>query len=87
MRIMMRMRTTLTIDDDLLQQARQRALAAGRTFGDVINQALRRGLSSAPEVGPSRVSESTIVYGDPGEVFPEVPADEDLAWLRQKANL
>lgn len=86
---MMRMRTTLTIDDDLLQQARQRALSAGRTFGDVVNQALRRGLSVAEEKSVNRVSESTIMYGDPKSPAPDLlqSTDDELAWLRQKAQV
>jgi Bacterial antitoxin of type II TA system, VapB len=35
------MRTTVTIDDDLLRQARARALATASTLGGVVEDALR----------------------------------------------
>lgn len=38
------MRTTLTIDDDLVQEMKQRAHEMGSPFKDVVNQALRAGL-------------------------------------------
>jgi hypothetical protein len=34
-------RTTVTIDDELLKRARQRALQSGRTLGSVVEDALR----------------------------------------------
>ncbi len=39
------MRTTLTIDDDILALARARAEAEGRSIGDVISELARRGLT------------------------------------------
>lgn len=41
------MRTTLTIDDALLRQLRQRALDTGKTFKQVVNDTLQAGLSQA----------------------------------------
>jgi hypothetical protein len=41
------MRTTLTIDDALLRQLRQRALDSGRPFKQVVNDTLRAGLNQA----------------------------------------
>jgi hypothetical protein len=41
------MRTTLTIDDALLRQLRQRALDMGKPFKQVVNDTLRAGLSQA----------------------------------------
>ncbi|MFM7266051.1 MAG: hypothetical protein ACKOZW_10785 [Cyanobium sp.] len=38
------MRTTLTIDDDLLRQLRQKALDSGTPFKQVVNTMLRAGL-------------------------------------------
>ena len=35
------MRTTVTIDDDLLKQAKREALERGQTLGEVIEDALR----------------------------------------------
>ena len=40
------MRTTLTIDDALLRQLRQKALDSGKPFKQVVNEALRAGLNS-----------------------------------------
>ncbi|MCP9881762.1 hypothetical protein KBY65_04615 [Cyanobium sp. Alchichica 3B3-8F6] len=44
------MRTTLTIDDRLLRQLRQKALDSGRPFKQVVNEVLQAGLN-APPVG------------------------------------
>ncbi len=38
------MRTTLTLDDDLFMALNERARATGRTFKDVVNEVIRRGL-------------------------------------------
>jgi hypothetical protein len=43
---MMLMRTTLTLDDDVLRTARRRAAAEERPLKDVINEALRLGLNA-----------------------------------------
>jgi hypothetical protein len=42
---MMRMRTTMTLDDDVLRAARRRAREQDRPLKDVINEALRQGLA------------------------------------------
>jgi hypothetical protein len=39
------MRTTLTLDDDVLKAARRRAREQDRPLKDVINEALRQGLA------------------------------------------
>ena len=41
------MRTTLTIDDALLRQLRQKALDTGKTFKQVVHDTLQAGLSQA----------------------------------------
>ena len=41
------MRTTLTLDDDLFMALNERARSTGRTFKEVVNDALRRGLFEA----------------------------------------
>jgi hypothetical protein len=46
---MMLMRTTLTLDDDVLEAARRRAREQDRPLKDVINEALRQGLAMADE--------------------------------------
>lgn len=49
---MMLMRTTLTLDDDVLKIARRLAAAEDRTLKDVINDALRLGLTAAGRARP-----------------------------------
>ncbi len=46
------MRTTLTIDDALLRQLRQKALDTGKPFKQVVNDTLRLGLTQT--TGPQR---------------------------------
>lgn len=43
------MRTTLTIDDDIVAALKARARRLDCTFKQVVNDALRRGLSESPE--------------------------------------
>ncbi len=81
------MRTTLTVDDDLLRLAKQRAASLHIPVVEVINRALRKGLLDDQ---PSRVAEATVVYrAEPGPV-PDLSAwserldDEEL---RRKAGL
>ncbi|MEI6030610.1 MAG: hypothetical protein WCQ20_05515 [Synechococcaceae cyanobacterium ELA739] len=40
------MRTTLTIDDGLLRQLRQKALDSGKPFKQVVNETLQAGLNA-----------------------------------------
>lgn len=53
------MRTTLTLDDDLAESLKKRARATGRSFKTVVNEVIRRGLSTGaeplPELEPFRV--------------------------------
>jgi hypothetical protein len=42
------MRTTLTIDDDVLSAAREMAVSQNRTVGEVISSLARQGLTPAP---------------------------------------
>ena len=44
----MRRRTTLRIDDDVLRETREIAKREGRTFTDVLNEAVRAGLENDP---------------------------------------
>ena len=43
----MSQRTTLTLDDDVMTRLKAEARRTGRPLKDVVNDALRRGLSSA----------------------------------------
>ena len=40
------MRTTLTIDDDIAFALKDRARATGRSFEDVVNEVMRRGIAA-----------------------------------------
>ncbi len=55
------MRTTLDIDDDVLQAAKERARREHKTAGQVVSELLRQALT-APRP-PSRVQEPKPVYG------------------------
>lgn len=66
------MRTTLVIDDELLRQAKRRAAEQKLTVSDVVNEALRQSLGRQPPVpGPF----SLITYGDPGSPVRHEPID------------
>ena len=43
------MRTTLQIDDDVLEASRSLAEAEGRTLGQVVSRLARRGLAPRPQ--------------------------------------
>jgi len=43
------MRTTLMIEDDVLEAARSLAEAAGKSLGEVISELARRGLAPQPQ--------------------------------------
>jgi hypothetical protein len=45
------MRTTLDIDDDILQAAKELARAEKKTAGQVLSELARRGLTQAPASG------------------------------------
>ena len=53
------MRTTLTLDEDLAKRLKELARQGGRSFKEVMNDVIRRGLSSCEsqvgDVGPFRV--------------------------------
>jgi hypothetical protein len=43
------MRTTVTIDDDVLEAARSLSRAEGKSLGEVISELARRGLAPRPQ--------------------------------------
>ena len=53
------MRTTLTLDDDLAAELHRRARETGRPFKDVVNEALRAGLTTGP-APRAEISHSTV---------------------------
>ena len=48
------MRTTLTIDDDLAAALKMSARRSGRSFKAIVNEAIRRGLSTGEKPASSR---------------------------------
>jgi hypothetical protein len=59
------MRTTLTIDDALLRQLRQKALDSGKPFKQVVNETLRAGLERPAPVARRRYVCPTFAMGEP----------------------
>lgn len=57
------MRTTVTIEDDLLRQAKQRALERGTTLSDVVSEALRVALSERPRKSRPKIRLITAGHG------------------------
>lgn len=49
-----RMRTTITLATDVFEEARRAAGNSGRSFKDVVNDALRLGLTSMKESQPAK---------------------------------
>jgi hypothetical protein len=55
------MRTTLDIDNDVLQAAKERARREGKTIGQVISDLARKALSAVTE--PSAARAPKAIYG------------------------
>jgi Arc/MetJ family transcription regulator len=67
------MRTTLVLDDDLVQEARHRAVDKQITLSEYVNRALREALAST---GPLEEQPFAMVtYGPDGPVKHHEPAD------------
>ena len=70
------MRTTLTIDDELAAALKEVAYNTGRSFKDVVNQTLRRGLAAdalPPQTRPYRLQPMAL-----GGVRPDIDLDKAL---------
>jgi plasmid stability protein len=61
-------RTTLTLDDDVAARLRAESRRAGRSFREIVNETLRRGLASQ-RVAPRRQS-FKITVRDLGDLKP-----------------
>ena len=81
--MLIRMRTTLIIDDELLRQARLRASEWNLTVSDVMNNALREYLARPVESGAPF---SRITYGRLNERVHHEPADFDAALEREGSD-
>ena len=74
--MIIRMRTTLIIDDDLLRQAKLRAAEWNQTVSDVVNNALRECLGRPSRTAPPF---SLITYGGSNELVHHEPSEFDAA--------
>jgi hypothetical protein len=59
----MRMRTTLTLDDDIMKRLREKAVADDRPLKDIVNEALRTGLALGQHAASSYEFRLTTVSG------------------------
>lgn len=57
------MRTTLTLDDDVAMLLKKQVRESGRTFKDVVNHVLRRGLIEEPRSGPAQIAQPRPMGG------------------------
>jgi hypothetical protein len=57
------MRTTLDIDDDVLQAAKERAKREHKTAGEVVSALLRQALTAPTSSAPTVLREVPAVYG------------------------
>lgn len=73
------MRTTVTIPDDLLRRAKQKAVATGRSLAEVVSDALRESLSPRPRQSKKR-RVKLLTYGQ-GGLQPGVDLDDSAALL------
>ena len=83
------MRTTLTLDESLARELKKRAAASGRSFKDVVNEAIARGLASTGR--PKRYRLRPTSLGGPQEgvdltkAVRLAAALEDEEWARKLA--
>jgi len=74
-------RTTLTLDEDVARKLRSEARRSGRTFRDVVNDMLRRGLETRRRAGPSVPFK--IIARDLGKLKPGIGLDSVSGLLEQ----
>jgi hypothetical protein len=77
--MLIRMRTTINLPDELIQRAKKAALEADTTLTEIIANALRESLSRTRRKGP-RKEFRVITYGK-GGTFPGVDLDDTSALL------
>lgn len=71
--MLIRMRTTLIIDDELLRRAKRRAAEQDLTLSDLVNDALRTSLSQQEQSAP--VPFRLVTYGRAAATARHEPAD------------
>lgn len=70
------MRTTLTLDDELAAALKKRAYETGRSFKEVVNEALRDGLQAGRVLPrPERYTLDPVALGEP---LPGIDLDKAL---------
>jgi plasmid stability protein len=74
-------RTRLTLDEDVASKLKLEARRSGRSFREVVNDTLRRGLASRRETKPS--APFKVVARDLGELRPRVAIDNVADLLEQ----
>ena len=70
------MRTTLTLDEDVAKKLKAAVRRTGRSFRDIVNEALRHGLISRPSaspVGPFRIAARDLGNLRPGLQLDSIP--------------
>jgi plasmid stability protein len=75
------MRTTLTLDDDVAAKLKAEARRSGRSFRDIVNDTLRRGLATrrlAPTLKPFKVEARDL-----GNLVPGLTLDSVADLLEQ----
>ena len=71
------MRTTLTLDDELAAALKKRAFETGKSFKEVVNEALRAGLEAGRTLPrPKPYAVEPIALGEP---LPGINLDKSLA--------
>ena len=71
------MRTTINLPDALVEAAKAKAAAEGRTFTSVVEEGLHAALAVP---APRPVREPLPAYGRPGGRFLMDPADREALW-------
>ncbi|MFO7534620.1 MAG: antitoxin [Kiritimatiellia bacterium] len=64
------MRTTLSIDDDLLAAARSLARAKSQSLGQALSELARRGLAGTPRVRAARPGAGFPMFSVPRDAHP-----------------
>jgi len=76
-----RVRTTLTLDEDVAAKLKAEARRSRRSFRDTVNEALRRGLARAPGAAPR--APFKVAARDLGNLKPGLSLDSVADLLEQ----
>jgi hypothetical protein len=81
------MRTTLSIDDDVLAAARERARREGRPLGDVISDLVRQALTGSSGPDPARDGERSAGPFRPFPTRGRIVSNELIDALREQEGV